>query len=120
MTNEAPCENIGELPVPPPEIDATLSVLGGKWKLLILWQLVNRPYRFNELRRAIAGVSQHMLTTQLRELESQGVISRTIYPEVPPRVEYALTEHGKSLRSVMEALAEWGQVHLSRKRETTR
>ena len=120
VTNEAPCESIGELPAPPPEIDATLSVLGGKWKLLILWQLVNRPYRFNELRRAIAGVSQHMLTTQLRELESQGIVSRTIYPEVPPRVEYALTEHGKSLRSVMQALAKWGQVHLSRKRDTTR
>lgn len=120
VTNDAPCENIGEPPAPPPEIDATLSVLGGKWKLLILWQLVNRPYRFNELRRAIAGVSQHMLTTQLRELESQGIITRTIYPEVPPRVEYALTEHGKSLRSVMAALAKWGQVHLTRKREIAR
>ncbi|OBQ62404.1 hypothetical protein A8145_21665 [Mesorhizobium loti] len=99
---------------PPPEIAATLSVLGGKWKVLILWQLLGRPCRFNELRRAIDGVSQHMLTMHLRELESEGILTRTVFAEVPPRVEYALSEHGKSLGQVMKVLAEWGQLHLAR------
>lgn len=103
---------------PPPEIDATLTVLGGKWKILILWQLIERPCRFNELRRAIAGVSQHMLTTHLRELESQGIISRKIFAEVPPRVEYALTDHGKTLDTVLRTLAEWGKTHLERNAES--
>jgi DNA-binding HxlR family transcriptional regulator len=114
LTDSPTCGQATSLPEPPPEIDATLSVLGGKWKMLILWQLMRRPCRFNELRRAIVGVSQHMLTVQLRDLESQGVITRTIFAEVPPRVEYALSEHGKSLRDVMRALAEWGKSHLER------
>jgi DNA-binding HxlR family transcriptional regulator len=76
MTESATCRDAISLSEPPPEIDATLSVLGGKWKMLILWQLLRRPCRFNELRRAITGVSQHMLTVQLRDLESQGVITR--------------------------------------------
>jgi DNA-binding HxlR family transcriptional regulator len=114
LTDSSTCGRATALPEPPPEIDATLSVLGGKWKILILWQLMRRPCRFNELRRAITGVSQHMLTVQLRDLESQGVITRTIFAEVPPRVEYALSEHGKSLGDVMRALAEWGRSHLER------
>ena len=114
LTDSSTCGRATALPEPPPEIDATLSVLGGKWKILILWQLMRRPCRFNELRRAITGVSQHMLTEQLRDLESQGVITRTIFAEVPPRVEYALSEHGKSLGDVMRALAEWGKSHLER------
>jgi len=114
MTESPTCRHATSLSEPPPEIDATLSVLGGKWKMLILWQLLGRPRRFNELRRAITGVSQHMLTVQLRDLESQGVITRTIFAEVPPRVEYALSEHGKSLGGVMRALAEWGKSHLAR------
>jgi DNA-binding HxlR family transcriptional regulator len=114
MTETPDCSHVTSLSGPPPEIDATLSVLGGKWKMLILWQLLGRPSRFNELRRAITGVSQHMLTVQLRELESQGVITRTVFAEVPPRVEYALSEHGKSLGGVVRALAEWGKSHLAR------
>jgi DNA-binding HxlR family transcriptional regulator len=114
LTDSSTCGRATSLPEPPPEIDATLSVLGGKWKILILWQLMRRPCRFNELRRAITGVSQHMLTVQLRDLESHGVITRTIFAEVPPRVEYALSEHGKSLGDVMRALAEWGKSHLER------
>ena len=114
MTDSPACRDAASLSEPPPEIDATLSVLGGKWKMLILWQLLRRPCRFNQLRRAITGVSQHMLTVQLRDLESQGVITRTIFAEVPPRVEYALSEHGKSLGGVMRALAEWGKSHLAR------
>ena len=116
MTDPDTCGHIASLTEPPPEIEATMSVLGGKWKMLILWQLMRRPCRFNELRRAITGVSQHMLTVQLRDLESQGVITRTIFAEVPPRVEYALTEHGKSLGGVMRALTEWGVSHLARQR----
>ena len=86
MTEEL-CKEHAKLPEPPPEIQATLAVLSGKWKILILWQLMRRECRFNELRRAIKGVSQHMLTTQLRDLERHGIISRTVFPEVPPRVE---------------------------------
>ncbi len=108
------CRSKAALPEPPPEIAATLSVLGGKWKVLILWQLMRRPCRFNELRRAIAGVSQHMLTVSLRELESEGILTRTVLPEAPPRVEYALSEHGRSLSGVVRALAEWGARHLNR------
>lgn len=113
MTDEI-CEGHEKLTEPPPEIEATLAVLSGKWKILILWQLMRRECRFNELRRAIKGVSQHMLTTQLRDLERHGIITRTIFPEVPPRVEYALSEHGESLKSVIRALAKWGHVHLER------
>lgn len=105
------------LKTPPPEIRATLSVLDGKWKILILWQLIRGPSRFNELRRAIDGVSQHMLTLHLRELEDEGILSRTVYPEVPPRVIYALTDHGRTLGPVVRALDEWGQLHLRRRTE---
>lgn len=114
MTTQPDCSHVECLQEPPPEIAATLAVLDGKWKMLILWQLFRRTCRFNEMRRAIPGVSQHMLTVQLRELESEGIISRTVFPEVPPRVEYALTEHGRSLGHVMRALYEWGETHLAR------
>lgn len=97
---------------PPPQIAATLAVLGGKWKILILWQLLGRTVRFNELRRAIPGISQHMLTSHLRELEAECVVSRAIFAEVPPRVEYALTEHGATLGLVLKTMAEWGDSHL--------
>ena len=111
---EESCPTKLALADPPPEIAATLSVLGGKWKVLILWQLLRRPCRFNELRRAIGGVSQHMLTVHLRELEQEGILTRTVFAEVPPRVEYALSDHGKSLNHVIKALAEWGRSHLMR------
>ena len=114
MTNGSNCPETSALTDPPPEIAATLSVIGGKWKILILWQLLRRPCRFNELRRAIAGVSQHMLTVHLRELEAEGILTRTVFAEVPPRVEYALTAHGASLGQVMKPLAEWGGSHLAR------
>lgn len=114
MTTHPECAQAECLREPPPEIAATLAVLDGKWKMLILWQLFRRTCRFNEMRRAIPGVSQHMLTVQLRELEGEGIISRTVFPEVPPRVEYALTEHGRSLGQVMHALYAWGETHLAR------
>lgn len=95
-------------------IAATLGVLGGKWKLQILWRLHARTMRFNELKRAIGGVTQHMLTVQLRELETDGLITRTIYAEIPPRVEYTLTPYSASLEPVWRAMADWGAAHLAR------
>jgi DNA-binding HxlR family transcriptional regulator len=99
---------------PPPEITAALKVLSGKWTLMILCQLSKRVARFNELKRTIPGITQHMLTTSLRELEANGLVKRTIYAEVPPRVEYKMTLHGRSLQPVIEALAHWGSLHLKR------
>lgn len=100
------------LDAPPPEIAAALKVLSGKWTLMILCQLSKRVARFNELKRTIPGVTQHMLTASLRELEANGIVQRTVYAEVPPRVEYRLTPHGRSLKPVIEALAHWGRIHL--------
>ena len=114
VTDRDTCPSRGVLEAPPPEIAATLSVLGGKWKILILWQLLRRPCRFNELRRAVSGISQHMLTLHLRELEQEGVLSRTVFAEVPPRVEYALTAHGATLGYVLKSMAEWGAAHRRR------
>ena len=88
-----------------------LRVLAGKWKGEILWQLVQRKHRFGELRQSIPGVTQHMLTTQLRDLEAEGLVKRTIYPEVPPRVEYEITPSAKALRPVFDELFRWSQEH---------
>lgn len=101
---------------PPPEIQAALKVLSGKWTLMILCQLAKRVARFNELKRTIPGITQHMLTTSLRELEANGLVQRTIYAEVPPRVDYQLTPHGRSLKPVIEAMAHWGSLHLKRQK----
>ena len=98
---------------PPAEISAALNVLGGKWTIVIIWQLIRRTARFNELKKAISGITQHMLTSHLRELEAHGIVARTIYAEVPPRVEYALTDHGRSLEPVIRSLAKWGGQHLA-------
>jgi DNA-binding HxlR family transcriptional regulator len=100
---------------PPPEIAATLSVLSGKWKLLIIWSLYRGTARFNTLKRGLPGLTQHTLTAQLRELESEGIVSRQIFAEVPARVEYSLTEHGKTLGHVLQTLAQWGRTHLKRR-----
>lgn len=91
------------------EIRAAFAVFAGKWKLEILWLLSQRMHRFNELKRAIPGVTQHMLTQQLRELESDGVVRRTVYPEIPPRVEYEITEDARRLRPVFEAIFAWSR-----------
>jgi DNA-binding HxlR family transcriptional regulator len=93
------------------EFDDALRMLTGKWKGEILWRLAQRTHRFGELKRAIPGVTQHMLTTQLRELEADGLVKRTIFPEVPPRVEYEVTPAARALRPVFEALFQWSQVH---------
>jgi len=97
-------------------VEATLELIGGKWKGLVLYHLLQGTLRFNELRRKLPSVTQRMLTRQLRELEAAGLIVRTIYAEIPPRVEYTLTEHGESLRPVILALREWGQGYLSARR----
>ncbi len=111
LTNGDTCPTKTAFAEPPPEIAAALAVLGGKWKILILWQLLIRVCRFNELRRAVPGISQHMLTQNLREFEDEGLLTRTVFAEVPPRVEYALTDHGMTLGLVMKTLAEWAQIH---------
>lgn len=89
------------------EMRRAFTLLSGKWKLEIMWLLNQRIYRFNELRKAIPGITQHMLTTQLRELEADGLISRTVFAEVPPRVEYEITAKARGLGPTMEALTAW-------------
>jgi DNA-binding HxlR family transcriptional regulator len=86
----------------------TLAVIGGRWKVLILYHLFDGVKRFSELQRALPGVTQKMLTQQLRELEGDGIVSRTVYPQVPPKVEYAMTPLGKTLQPVVKAMCRWG------------
>lgn len=90
-------------------IEAALDLIGGKWKGVILHRLLEDTRRFNELKRTIPRITQRMLTTQLRELEKDRLISRKIYAEVPPRVEYSLTPRGRTLKPVLTALLNWGQ-----------
>ncbi|MBJ9989555.1 MULTISPECIES: helix-turn-helix domain-containing protein [Paenibacillus] len=92
-------------------VEATLSVVGGKWKAVILWRLVGGTKRFNELQRSISQITRKMLTEQLRELEQDNLIIRTVYPEVPPKVEYSLSEYGRTFIPVLDAMAQWGLVH---------
>nr|WP_280493083.1 helix-turn-helix domain-containing protein [Nocardia asiatica] len=93
-------------------LDATLSVLNGKWKMLILWPLSERPHRFGELRRQVPGVTEKVLTTHLRELEADGIVHREVYDEVPPRVEYSLTPLGEQLNAALLPLEAWGRANL--------
>jgi DNA-binding HxlR family transcriptional regulator len=93
-------------------VEAALDVIGGKWKPLILWALGDNVMRFGELQKGLPGVNAKMLTKQLRELEEDGVISRKVYPEVPPRVEYAITEFGRTLIPILQALCAWGAHYL--------
>ncbi|MFM9326816.1 winged helix-turn-helix transcriptional regulator [Paenibacillus mesotrionivorans] len=94
-------------------IEHTVNLIGHKWKVLILRNLFNQgTQRFNELSKGIDGISQKMLTQQLRQLEKDGIIQRTVYPEVPPRVEYDLTVLGQSLKPILEAMNVWGMEHL--------
>lgn len=98
-----------ELPDCP--VQTTVQLIGNKWKLLILRNLLARPWRFNELRKSLEGISQKVLTDNLRQLEEDGIITRTIYPEVPPRVEYALSELGESMRPIIKSMEEWGKKY---------
>lgn len=89
-------------------VETTLSLIGDKWKVLVLRELVGGTMRFGELQRSIGGVSQKVLTSQLRDMEASGLVRREVFAEVPPRVEYSLTEVGLSLRPVLDALQTWG------------
>lgn len=95
-----------ELPECP--VATTVQLIGSKWKLLILRNLLVRPWRFNELQRDLDGISQKVLTDNLRSMEADGIITRTVYPEVPPRVEYALSDIGESMRPILMTMQEWG------------
>jgi len=92
-------------------LDAALRVIGGKWKPLILFFLAKGPTRYGELKRSIEGVSDKMLIQQLKELEAHGIVKRTDYGEVPPRVDYSLTPLGESLSQTFMPLCEWGEAH---------
>ena len=95
-----------ELPACP--VATTVQMIGSKWKLLIMRNLLQRPWRFNELKKDLEGISQKVLTDSLRSMEADGIITRTVYPEVPPRVEYALFDLGESMRPIMDAMEIWG------------
>jgi DNA-binding HxlR family transcriptional regulator len=97
-------------------VTATMSLIGGKWKILILHLVNNDINRFGKMSMMLKDISKQMLTTQLRELESDGLIERTIYPEIPPRVEYFLTQKGKSLLPVIELMKEWGVENVFKQR----
>ncbi len=93
-------------------VEATLELIGGKWKGVILYHLLNQTIRFNALKKRMPGITQRMLTKQLRELEADNLIQRKVYPEVPPKVEYSLTQKGKTLEPIILALKSWGEGHL--------
>ena len=95
-----------ELPACP--VATTVQLIGSKWKLLIMRNLLARPWRFNELRKDLEGISQKVLTDSLRSMEEDGIIIRTVYPEVPPRVEYSLSELGETMRPIIRAMEKWG------------
>lgn len=93
-------------------VDATLNLIGGKYKSLILWHLVNNTLRFGELKKLIPNATPKMLTQQLRELEEDNLITRTVYPVVPPKVEYNLSAFGISIKPILTAMYEWGEEYL--------
>jgi DNA-binding HxlR family transcriptional regulator len=117
LVNEREIQDTEVTPAGIPGIEATLGAIGGKWKILILWHLAIRTSRYGELRRQIPGITEKMLIQQLRELERDGIIERRVYPEVPPRVEYAFSDYGTSLRPVLCTLRTWGTSHLTRQHE---
>ena len=92
-------------------VATTVSLIGSKWKLLIMRNLLGRPWRFNELQKSIDGISQKALTEALRSMEADGIVIRKAFPEVPPRVEYSLTELGESMRPIIKAMENWGSAY---------
>ena len=98
-----------EMPACP--VATTVRLIGSKWKLLIIRNLLQRPWRFNELKKNLEGISQKVLTDSLRSMEADGIVTRTVYPEVPPRVEYALSELGQSLKPILDSMLEWGNMY---------
>lgn len=102
-------DEVKELPACP--VETTLTLIGDKWKVLILRDLLPGTKRFGELKKSIGNVSQKVLTAQLRDMEKNGLVSRTVYAEVPPRVEYSLTDLGKSLKPILDAMWNWGEEY---------
>lgn len=98
-----------ELPECP--VATTVTLIGSKWKLLIIRNLLARPWRFNALKKDLDGISQKILTDNLRSMEEDGLILRTVYPEVPPRVEYSLSSLGESLKPILDSMADWGNAY---------
>ena len=107
-------QSLQELPACP--VETTLALIGDKWKVLILRDLLPGTKRFGELKRSIGSVSQKVLTAQLRDMEAKGLVSRKVYAEVPPRVEYSLTDLGKSLKPILNAMWAWGEGYQARNR----
>ena len=105
-------KSVKELPACP--VETTLTLIGDKWKVLILRDLMPGTKRFGELKKSIGNVSQKVLTAQLRAMEENGLLTRTVYAEVPPRVEYTLTELGKSLKPILDAMWNWGEGYKAR------
>jgi len=102
------------------KVEEALGILVGKWKPIILLNLFNEgTLRFSELKRLMPGITQKMLTKQLRELEEEDIVDRIVYPEVPPRVEYSISEYGRSLQTVLNTMHEWGTAHAIRKGKLT-
>ena len=100
-------KTVNELPACP--VETTLTLIGDKWKVLILRDLMTGTKRFGELKKSVGGVSQKVLTSQLRDMEESGIVNRKVYAEVPPRVEYSLTDLGKSLNPILDAMKCWGE-----------
>ncbi|GAA0180691.1 helix-turn-helix domain-containing protein [Clostridium sediminicola] len=90
-------------------VETTLSLIGNKWKVLILRDLMEKTMRFNELMRSVSGITQKVLTSHLRDMESDGLLTRKIYPVIPPKVEYSLTDTGRSLKPILDTMAVWGK-----------
>ncbi|MCQ4637810.1 helix-turn-helix transcriptional regulator [Anaerovorax odorimutans] len=97
--------------IPECPVEMTLQLIGNKWKVLIIRDLLSGTKRFNQLMRSVTGISQKVLTSNLRDMESAGLLTRTVYPEVPPRVEYTLTETGLSLQPVLNSMSNWGTAY---------
>jgi len=95
-------------------VEATMDAIGGKWKLLIIHHLLEGTKRFNELQKAIPAVTQRMLTSKLRELEKDGIVHRKVYAEVPPKVEYSMTEFGRTVKPMLWVMHDWGKTFMER------
>ena len=102
--------------LPPCPVATTIRLIGNKWKIFIIQRLLDRPWRFNELRRSIDGISERVLTDNLKELEADEIVTRTVYPGVPVRAEYALSETGESMRPIIVSMREWGLAYQGRVR----
>ena len=101
---------INKAELPPCPVETTLMLIGDKWKVLILRDLRSGTKRFGELKKSVTGISQKMLTSNLRDMEENGLLTREVFPEVPPRVEYTLTDLGQSMGPILDAMAEWGEA----------